>query len=185
MWHTFNWNIWVPNVNIIMDVHCTAKLPTCYMARPRCPVCGHSSQRIYNCQSCLQSGSSLSCLAPPTEAGTWAITFLPLMSSPCSAVSRLLALAILVLTLHTVRRQPGHVTQKPPPPPPPARNWGQLKPSNRNGIILLIQSVTRVLSLWTLHTRKLCTQMNCYLHLILYLLTTQFKTMTLTFSRTC
>ena len=76
MWHTFNWNIWVPNVNIIKDVHCTAKLPTCYMARPRCPVCGHSSQRIYNCQPCLQSGSSLSCRAPPTEAGTWAITFL-------------------------------------------------------------------------------------------------------------
>ena len=125
--------------------------------RATCPApgdqCGRSSQRIYNCQSCLQSGSLLSCLAPNTE--NYHISPLlgcietprPRHPGPHS-------------TVYTVHRQPAHVTQK-PPPAPPARNWGQLKPSNRNGIILLIQSVTRVLSLWTLHTRKFCTQMNC------------------------
>ena len=69
MWHTFNCHIWVPNVNIIKDLHTVYSKAAHVLHAPgdHCDRCGRSSQRIYNCQSCLQSGSLLSCLAPNTE----------------------------------------------------------------------------------------------------------------------
>ena len=116
---------------------------TCPAPGDHCDRCGRSSQRIYNCQSCLQSGFLLSCLAPNTE--NYHISPPACRHPALAPLYRDSSHSPSWSSLYTVHRQPTHVTQK---PPAPARNWGQLKPSNRNGIILLIQSVTRVLSLW-------------------------------------
>ena len=93
MWHTFNCHIWVPNVNIIKDLHTVYSKAAHVLHAPPLVTSVAAAVSVFTTVSLVYKVASY-CPASPLTLKT--ITFLL-----CSAVSRLLALAILVLTLQS------------------------------------------------------------------------------------
>ena len=95
MWHTFNCHIWVPNVNIIKDLHTVYSKAAHVLHAPPLVTTVTGVAAAVSVFTTVSPVYKVAPYCPASPLTLKTITFLL-----CSAVSRLLALAILVLALH-------------------------------------------------------------------------------------